>query len=63
MTHRFVPRVLACMLGLCMTHGALAGIVVGATRVILQEDRREAVVPVKNTDGQPYVVQIGRAHV
>ncbi|WP_321861060.1 molecular chaperone [Burkholderia cenocepacia] len=57
MMHRFVPRMLACMLGLCVTHGALAGIVVGATRVILQEDRREAVVPVKNTDGQPYVVQ------
>ncbi|WP_193098270.1 molecular chaperone [Burkholderia sp. Z1] len=57
MTTRFVHRMLACVLGLCVTHGAFAGIVVGATRVILHEDRREAVVPVKNTDGQPYVVQ------
>jgi fimbrial chaperone protein len=57
MATRFVHRLLACLLGLCVTHGALAGIVVGATRVILQEDRRESVVPVKNADSQPYVVQ------
>ncbi|RQT07626.1 molecular chaperone [Burkholderia contaminans] len=57
MTIQFGQRTLACVLGLCMTHGALAGVVVGATRVILQEDRREAVVPVKNADSQPYVVQ------
>ncbi|MBN3819038.1 molecular chaperone [Paraburkholderia sp. Se-20369] len=57
MATRFVQRVLAGVLGLCVTHGALAGVVVGATRVILQADKREAVVPVKNADSQPYVVQ------
>jgi len=57
MAIQFGQRTLACLIGLCAAHSALAGVVVGATRVILQEDRREAVVPVKNADSQPYVVQ------
>ncbi|KWK80592.1 hypothetical protein WM16_04840 [Burkholderia ubonensis] len=57
MTTGFVRRALACWIGLLVSYTALAGVVVGATRVIVQADKREAVVPVKNADSQPYVVQ------
>lgn len=43
------------MLGFQWT--AAAGVLLGGTRVILQEKDREASIPVKNTGDSPYVVQ------
>ena len=47
---------LALMLGLHWT-AALAGVLVGGTRVILHEKSREASISVRNTGSTPYVVQ------
>ncbi|WP_207001658.1 fimbrial biogenesis chaperone [Trinickia mobilis] len=48
---------LLCCAAIGVAQQACAGVVVGATRVIFDEGRREVSVPVKNVDQVPFVVQ------
>jgi len=45
------------VLTLSLQWPAAAGVLLGGTRVILQEKDRETSIPVKNTGNEPYVVQ------
>ena len=55
--NRFFHRCAAAGLALLAANSAVAGILVGGTRLVYDGARREASISVKNTETVPYVVQ------